>query len=142
MTSRFWAGLESGLTGRFRYIAWMKSAYRLDETPIQSCRQSVSAPRRKAGVRLNAHAELRVKLQCSAREAMYRNRPIKPVGRTASPCWSAAGDDALLELTDYCNRKLLYLNTTAKDDNEFKEKTAKDLVDMKPSVGLCRLTPC
>ena len=26
----------------------------------------------------------------------------------------AAGDDALLELTDYCNRKLIYLNTRAK----------------------------
>ena len=32
--------------------------YRLGETPIQSCEQSVSAPRGKAGARLNAHIEL------------------------------------------------------------------------------------
>jgi hypothetical protein len=44
--------------------------------PIQGCGQSVSAPRGKAGVRLNAHRELRAMRQCSAREAIYRNRPI------------------------------------------------------------------
>jgi hypothetical protein len=33
------------------------SVYRLGEMPIQSRRQSVSAPRRKAGARLNAHTE-------------------------------------------------------------------------------------
>ena len=45
--------------------------------PIQSCGQSVSAPRGKADARLNAHTELRAKRQRSAREAIYRNRPIK-----------------------------------------------------------------
>ena len=40
--------------------------------------QSVSAPRGKAGARLNAHTELRTKRQRSAREAIYRNRPIAP----------------------------------------------------------------
>ena len=44
--------------------------------PIQSCGQSVSAPRGKVGARLNAHTELRAKRQCSAREAIYQNRPI------------------------------------------------------------------
>ena len=50
--------------------------YRLGEMPIQSCGQSVSAPRGKAGARSNAHTELWAKRQCSAREAVYRNRPI------------------------------------------------------------------
>ena len=53
------------------------SVFRLDEMPIQSCGQSVSVPRGKAGVRLNAHTELRAKRQHSAREAIYRNRPIE-----------------------------------------------------------------
>ena len=39
------------------------SVYRLVEMPIQSCGQSVSAPRGKAGARLNAHTELRTKRQ-------------------------------------------------------------------------------
>jgi len=52
------------------------SIYRLGEMPIQSCVQSVSAPRGKAGARLNAHTELQSKRQRSAREAIYRNRPI------------------------------------------------------------------
>jgi len=54
------------------------SVYRLGEMPIQSCGQSVSAPRGKAGARLNAHTELRAKRQRSARKAIYRNRPIEP----------------------------------------------------------------
>lgn len=47
----------------------------------------------------------------------------------------AAGDDALLELADYCNRKLVYLNTAAKDDADAlgKERSAKELVDQKPA---------
>jgi len=52
------------------------SISRLGKMPIQSCGQSVSAPRRKAGARLNAHIELRAKRRRSAREAIYRNRPI------------------------------------------------------------------
>jgi hypothetical protein len=44
--------------------------------PYMSCGQSVSAPRGKAGTRLNVHTELRAKRQRSVREAMYRNRPI------------------------------------------------------------------
>jgi hypothetical protein len=44
--------------------------------PIQSCGQSVSAPRGKAGARLNANTELRAKRQRSVRETIYRNRPI------------------------------------------------------------------
>ena len=38
--------------------------------PIQSCGQSVSAPRGQAGVMLNAHTELRAERQRSAREAI------------------------------------------------------------------------
>ena len=49
------------------------SIHRLGEMPIQSCGQSVSAPRRKAGARLIAHTDLRAKRQRSAREA----RPIE-----------------------------------------------------------------
>jgi len=52
------------------------SVYLLSEMPIQSCGQSVSAPRGKAGASLNAHTELRAKRQRSAWEAIYRNRPI------------------------------------------------------------------
>ena len=58
----------AGVIGRFRY--------RLGEMPRQSCEQIVSAPRGKAGVRLNAHTALRAKRQRSAREAICRNRPI------------------------------------------------------------------
>jgi hypothetical protein len=47
------------------------SVYRLGEIPIQSCRQSVSALRGKAGARLNAHTELRAMRQRSALEAIY-----------------------------------------------------------------------
>jgi len=52
------------------------SVHRLGEMPIQSCGQSVSAPRGKAGARLNANTELRAKRVRSAREAIYRIRPI------------------------------------------------------------------
>jgi len=45
--------------------------------PIQSCGQSVSAPCGKAGATLNAHTGLPAKRQRSAREAIYRNRPIE-----------------------------------------------------------------
>ena len=61
------------------------SVYRLGEMPIQSCGQSVSAPRGKAGARLNAHTELRAKRQRSAREAIYRNRPIQHIVYRCSP---------------------------------------------------------
>jgi hypothetical protein len=53
------------------------SVYRLGELPIQSCGQSLSAPRGKAGVSLNARTELRAKRQHSARKAIYRNQPVK-----------------------------------------------------------------
>jgi hypothetical protein len=53
------------------------SIYRLGEMPIQSCVQSVSAPRGKAGAGFNAHTELQAKRQRSAREAIYRNRPVE-----------------------------------------------------------------
>ena len=39
------------------------SVYRLREMPIQSCGQSFSAPRGKAGARLNTHTELQAKRQ-------------------------------------------------------------------------------
>ena len=52
------------------------SVYHLGEMPMQSCGQSVSAPREKTGARLNAYTELRAERQRSAREAIYRNRPI------------------------------------------------------------------
>ena len=39
------------------------SVCRLGEMPTQSCEQSVSAPRGKAGARLNAHTDLRAKRQ-------------------------------------------------------------------------------
>ena len=58
--------------GRYRPIP----VYRLGEMHVQSCGQSVSAPRGKAGARLNAHTELRTTRQRSSRETMYRNRPV------------------------------------------------------------------
>jgi hypothetical protein len=60
------------------------SVYRLGEKPIQSCGQSVSAPRGKARARLNARTKLRGRRQRSAREAKYRNRPIVPSFRFTS----------------------------------------------------------
>ena len=42
------------------------SVYRLGEMPIQSCGQSISAPRGKASARLTAHTELREMRQRSA----------------------------------------------------------------------------
>jgi len=61
------------------------SVYRLSRMPIQSFGQSVSAPRRKAGARLNAHTELLAKRQRSAREVIYRDRPIDPIKHTLNP---------------------------------------------------------
>jgi len=69
---KLWDGSKVGLAMR------PISVYRPGEMPIQSCGQRVSAPRGKAGARLNAHTELRTKRQRSAREAMYRNRPVIP----------------------------------------------------------------
>ena len=46
------------------------SVYRLGEMPIQSCGQSVSSLRGKAGAWLNAHTELRAKRQRLARKAI------------------------------------------------------------------------
>jgi len=63
------------------------SVYRLSEMPIQSCGQSVSAPRGKACAGLNAHTELRAKRQHSAREAIHRNRPIKLSLKDADVEW-------------------------------------------------------
>jgi hypothetical protein len=59
------------------------SVHRLGEMPMQSCGQSVSAPRGKSGARLNAHTDLRVQRHRSAREAIYRNRPMPATSCTA-----------------------------------------------------------
>ena len=40
----------------------------------------------------------------------------------------AVGEDALIELADWCHRKLLYLNAGAHDAAEFKERTAAQLM--------------
>ncbi|KAH8948594.1 hypothetical protein BDL97_11G102200 [Sphagnum fallax] len=48
----------------------------------------------------------------------------------------AIGSDCLLELTDYCYRKLVYLNTQASEDAAYKERTAAELLDMKPEEDL------
>jgi hypothetical protein len=61
------------------------SVCRLGKMPIQSCGQSVCAPRRKVGARVNALTELRAKRQRSEREAVYRNRPISSCAPTS---WS------------------------------------------------------
>jgi len=66
------------------------SVCRLGEMPTQSCGQSVSAPRGKAGARLNVHTELREKRQRSAREAIYRNRPIVLTSKRTSQAPSPA----------------------------------------------------
>jgi hypothetical protein len=52
------------------------SVYHPCEMPIHSCGQGVSAPREKAGAGLTVHIEVRTERQRSAREAIYRNRPI------------------------------------------------------------------
>lgn len=39
-----------------------------------------------------------------------------------------AGDDALLELADYCHRRLLYLNTEAAEDVKFVDRNAEEML--------------
>ena len=87
--------------------------------PIQSCGQSVSAPRGKAGDRLNAHTELRAKRQRSAREAIYRNRPtdlggvvggVVGSGRIAAVRREAGGRGGVLGvLVDRQKRQLIFV---------------------------------
>ena len=69
-------GVRTFLTARGSGYNRPVSVYRPGEMPMQSCGQSVSAPRGEAGVRLNAHTKLRAECQRSARKAIYRNRPI------------------------------------------------------------------
>jgi hypothetical protein len=78
---------------RFRMCCWDVqsntrrpiSVYRLGEMPIQSCGQSVSARRGKAGARLNAHTELQTQHQRSARGGKrYTEIGQLLVGRTGS----------------------------------------------------------
>ena len=73
------AACQGRVHRRRRRLNWPISVYRLGEMPIQSCGQSVSARRVKAGAGLNAHTELWVKRQRSARETIYRNRLIGSV---------------------------------------------------------------
>ena len=48
----------------------------------------------------------------------------------------AAGDDALLELTDYCHRKLVYLNAKAAADAEAlaasQDRSADEMLKLRP----------
>jgi hypothetical protein len=76
------------------------SVYRLVEMSIQSCGQSVSAPRVKAGARLNAHTELRAKHQRSARSAIYRNPKIRnrPIICTGPYRWDCTEDALMAQL--------------------------------------------
>ena len=74
------------------------SVYPLSEILIQSCGQSVNAPRGKAGVSLNAHTELGAKRQRSAREAKYRNRPIEARLGDARDAPHARGQGAPMRL--------------------------------------------
>jgi hypothetical protein len=66
-------GWAESVEGRFNRPV---SVYRQGDMPIQRCGQSASAACGKAGARLNAHTELRAKRQRSAREAIYRDRPV------------------------------------------------------------------
>jgi len=75
------------------------SVYRPGEMPIQSCGQSVSAPRGEAGVRLNAHTELRVKRQRSARGAIYRNRVS---GARTRPTFCSVEPSPLVRMSIHC----------------------------------------
>jgi len=81
--------------GRSRYIVWEKCPYRVADKASALCG--------KAGAMLNAHTESRTKRQRSAREAMYRNRPIlgivmwqakdastEPHLQTRAPRWRGA----------------------------------------------------
>jgi hypothetical protein len=54
------------------------SVHRMSQMPIQGCGQNVSALRGKADARLSVNNELRAKRQPSARESIYRSRPIVP----------------------------------------------------------------
>jgi hypothetical protein len=62
------------------------SVYRLGEMLMQSCGQSGSALRGKAGARWNAHTELRTKRQRSARVVIYRHRPISEALPASPAC--------------------------------------------------------
>jgi hypothetical protein len=69
----------------------MISVYRLGEMPVQSCGQSVSAPPRKAGVKLNAQTELRTNRQRSARESGRQAECQYRVEDTASALHAGSG---------------------------------------------------
>ncbi|BBN15450.1 zinc finger MYND domain-containing protein 10 [Marchantia polymorpha subsp. ruderalis] len=49
-----------------------------------------------------------------------------------SEACEALGSDALLELADYTYRKVVYLNTKAWEDASAKERTASEMVNLKP----------
>jgi hypothetical protein len=85
------------------------SVYRLCGMPIQSCGQSVSAPRVKAGARLNAHTELRGKHQRSARKATHRNQPIARyvIQRISNPRFSSAMAASCDVASNMCQALLL-----------------------------------
>jgi hypothetical protein len=63
------------------------SVYHLGEMPIQSCGQSVSAPRGKANATLNAHTELQAK----------RQRSAKGSDKPKSAYWMGSGSGASCE---------------------------------------------
>uniref|UniRef100_A0A7I4AHZ4 Uncharacterized protein n=1 Tax=Physcomitrium patens TaxID=3218 RepID=A0A7I4AHZ4_PHYPA len=44
--------------------------------------------------------------------------------------------DSLLELTDYCYRKLVYLNTQGAEDAAYKERSGKAISEMLPEEDL------
>ncbi|XP_024529904.1 zinc finger MYND domain-containing protein 10-like isoform X2 [Selaginella moellendorffii] len=48
----------------------------------------------------------------------------------------ALGSSNLLELVDYCYRKLVYLNTNASKDAAYKERTAQQVMSLKPELEM------
>ncbi|KAG0620258.1 hypothetical protein M758_4G202400 [Ceratodon purpureus] len=44
--------------------------------------------------------------------------------------------DSLLELTDYCYRKIVYLNTQGAEDAKYKERSGRAIQDMTPQEDL------
>ncbi|GAQ87507.1 hypothetical protein KFL_003580010 [Klebsormidium nitens] len=48
----------------------------------------------------------------------------------------AAGEDALLELADFCHRKMVYLHAEGRQDASFKERSAAELLALSPAQEL------
>ncbi|OAE24064.1 hypothetical protein AXG93_2402s1230 [Marchantia polymorpha subsp. ruderalis] len=70
--------------------------------------------------------------QWKFRDYIGKKSVVQQVALFHSEACEALGSDALLELADYTYRKVVYLNTKAWEDASAKERTASEMVNLKP----------